>query len=253
MNKEIERFYLDRFKANLPSFPQGEIRSNERPDFLITGAERMIGVEVTQFYRDRVGRAQYPLQQREAVRQKIISHAKAIADKHGSLPAYVFVHFDLNFHCRAFELPSIASKLVELAEGRLQNGKNEEFVRRDEIQIPGIAAFSLKRAKGSTSIWRAPLANFVPTVSSQQIQHILNEKTNRSNEYRKICDEIWLIIVIDRFRASSFAQIPEGIAERGYTHGFDSAFLFFYDYDATQRAPFSLRNKAPLVSESASK
>jgi hypothetical protein len=33
---------------------------------------------------------------------------------------------------------------------------------------------------------------------------------------------------MDRFRASSFSMIPEGIAERDYKHGFDSVFLFFY-------------------------
>ncbi len=91
------------------------------------------------------------------------------------------------------------------------------------------------------SYWNAPLASFVPTVNPQQIQDILNEKNSRCADYRKKCDEVWLLIVVDRFKASSFSMIPEGITEHDYTHEFDAAYLFFYDYPDKQTPPFPLK------------
>jgi hypothetical protein len=46
---------------------------------------------------------------------------------------------------------------------------------------------------------------------------------------------------MDRFRASSFSQLPEGLEEHVFSHGFDSAFLFFYDYTDAQKPPILLR------------
>ncbi len=252
MNKETERFYLDKFKENFPGFPKGTVCPDERPDFLVKTEQGVVGIEITEFFRDMADAIQSPLQQREAVRRKIMEQANAFADKRGFLVAYVFVHFDLNFNCKASEISIIASKLVEVAEGRFQIGQNDEYIRRHEIQIPGIAALSLKRTRGSTSIWRAPLGSFVPTMNPQQIQDILDQKNCRCDEYGKKCDEIWLVIVMDRFRASSFALIPEGVANSVYAHRFDSAFLFFYDYDATQKPPLLLKNLSDAVSEIAS-
>jgi hypothetical protein len=94
--------------------------------------------------------------------------------------------------------------------------------------------------KLAKSYWNAPLASFVPKVNSQQIQNIFDGKNTRCDDYRKKCDKIWLIIVMDRFEPSSFSMIQEAILNHLYDRSFDSAFLFFYDYTNSQRPPFPL-------------
>jgi hypothetical protein len=84
------------------------------------------------------------------------------------------------------------------------------------------------------------LGSFVPTLNPQQIQEILDGKNSRCAAYRNKCDKIWLVIVMNRFSASSFAMIPDGIAEHEYAHKFDAAFFFFYDYDHQQKPPLLL-------------
>jgi hypothetical protein len=42
--------------------------------------------------------------------------------------------------------------------------------------LNGILPLSVKKLKLAKSYWNAPLASFVPTVNSQQIQNIFDEK-----------------------------------------------------------------------------
>ncbi len=244
MNKDAELFYLDKFRENFINFPHGDVCPDESPDFLIKSPAGIVGVEVTHFYRQMSSDTQPPLQQRESVRHKIISLAKSIYDSKGFPSVFVSVHFDLNFHCRKSDIQPIAERLVELAElslSGLTEEKKEKIWRIYEIQLNGVLLLSVTKWKMEKSYWNAPLASFVPTVNSQQIQDILDEKNTRCADYRKKCDEVWLIIVMNRFSASSYSMIPEGIAERDYAHEFDSAFLFFYDYPDKQKPPLILK------------
>jgi hypothetical protein len=102
MNKAEEKFYLEEFKKNFSAFPCEDIYPHERPDFLIKTGDHVIGVEVTKYFRDMAGAVQTPLQQREAVRRKIMKQANSIADERGCLSAFVFVHFDLDFYRKTF-------------------------------------------------------------------------------------------------------------------------------------------------------
>src|SRR6202021_1193596 len=114
VNKAVEQFYLEEFRKNFPVFPCGDICPDERPDFLIKSPGRVIGVEVTKYFRDMANAAQTPLQKREAVRRKIMDEANSIADKRGHLQAYVIVYFDLDFFCRHSEISTTATELVQL-------------------------------------------------------------------------------------------------------------------------------------------
>jgi hypothetical protein len=241
VNKQSELFYLNKFKESFSDFPQGNISPDERPDFFVKAPNEIVGIEITGFYREPSSSTQHPLQQRESVRHKIITLAKSIYDNKGLPSVYVNVHFDLNFHCRKSEVQPIAERLAELAEQSLSNPKDEKIWRVYDIQLKGILLLFVKKMKLAKSYWSAPLASFVPTVNPQQIQDILDEKNTRCEDYRKKCDKIWLIIVMDRFEASSFSMIQETTLKHQYTHGFDSAFLFIYDYTDSQRPPFLLQ------------
>ena len=74
MNKDSERFYLDKFRQNVANFPPGEILSDERPDFLIKGPGVTTGIEVTNFFSETSGT---PLQQRESIWAQIMDLAQS--------------------------------------------------------------------------------------------------------------------------------------------------------------------------------
>jgi hypothetical protein len=153
MNKEAELFYLEKFKANFPGFPIGDICPDERPDFLIKATTGTVGIEITYFYREMSSDTNTPLQQRESVRSKIITLAQTIYDRKGLPPIAVFVHFDLNFHCRRSAIQPIAERLVELAEQSLSAAPNEKVWRSYEIQLTGVMLMSVQKRRAKKSYW----------------------------------------------------------------------------------------------------
>ncbi|HLZ17632.1 MAG TPA: hypothetical protein VKQ08_11355 [Cyclobacteriaceae bacterium] len=241
MDKQSELFYLERFKEHFLNFPQGDICPDESPDFLIKSANGNIGIELTDFYRQMDSESPRPLQARDRVRQKIINKAKSIYDENGFAPVSASVYFDLNFDCAKPKIDSVANRFVRLAKCWLSEQTDEKTWARDDIQINGVHSLRVKRLKMAKSYWRAPQASFVPELQPWQLQKILDEKSTYCEDYRKKCNKVWLIIVLDRFRASSFSLIPERIAEHPFSHNFDSAFLFFYDYSEVQKPPILLR------------
>jgi hypothetical protein len=208
VNKEFELFYLEKFKENLQNFPQGDICTDECPDFLVKNPNGIIGIELTHFYRQMpVGHL--PLQQRESVRRKIINEAKSIYDESGFAPVHVHVHFGFNFCCRASEIKPVAERLAQLVGCSTQAHVQTAVLRRDEIQLLGIDLLHIEKHIKPKSYWSAPQASFVPNLQPDQLQGILDAKSRRCQNYRTKCDQAWLVIAMDRFRPSSFALIKE--------------------------------------------
>jgi len=57
------------------------------------------------------------------------------------------------------------------------------------------------------------------------------------------CDKTWLVIVMNRFDPASFSLISEATLENKYSHSFDAAFLYFFDYSDLQKSPFVLQKE----------
>jgi len=239
VNKESERLYFDKFKELSPNFPPGKICSEERPDFLVKAENATIGIEITKYYREISSEGHPALQQRESARRKIIAQAKYNYDLTNLAPMHVHVFFDFNFHCSQREIHTYATRLAHLAERSAQENKDNWW--RDEVQLNGVHSMDVKRTTLAKSFWSAPLGSFVPEVSCPQLQTILDKKNALCADYRKKCDEVWLVIAIDRLQPASFARIPEGIQDHPFAHDFDSAFLFFRDYDGDKTAPILMR------------
>jgi hypothetical protein len=244
VNKESELFYLERFKENLPSFPQGIISPDERPDFLVKTSNGIVGIEITHFFRETKQGTQPLLQQREDLWRKIIQSAKSLYDKNGFPPAWIKIYFPPNFYCEKAKLQLVAEKIVRLVELHLSEPTNnpDEIWSADDIRQTGIRLiFCHKMKKLADSNWSTSPIGFVPQMIPSQIQEILDGKNVLCGEYLKKCDKIWLAIIVNRFAHSMFSLIPETILEHSYAHRFDSAFLFLYDYVDSQKPPFLLQ------------
>jgi hypothetical protein len=50
VKKARERAYLERFRENFASFPEGEVIPSEHPDFLVKTQPRWIGIELTEYH-----------------------------------------------------------------------------------------------------------------------------------------------------------------------------------------------------------
>jgi hypothetical protein len=241
--KEIELFYLTQFNEFLPTFPKGKIISGERPDFLIESANETLGIEITRLFRETPpGRKS--LQEQESLVAQIVKTARAAFEAKGLPPAWVTIHFDFNFNRSRRDIQPTANAISNLVAVNFPSGDEAVDIRRwtnEDIFPLGIDLISVHRLKRSSGHWHAPHGSFVPKVEPLQIQKILNNKSPRVQIYRKKCDRIWLVMIVDRFTSSMFSLIPEETLEHSYSHQFDSAFLFFYDRTDSQKPPFLLQ------------
>lgn len=232
---------MEKFKESFPDFPDGVIKRDEEPDFLIKTESKVVGIEITDYYREKSPQTKSPLQQKLKARRKIVDLAKSAYEKQSSLPLFVHVHFNLHFHCSEREIQGFAEQIAEVVQQALAKPSSEILCRPYEIPVQGVDLIYIKKRTSGISLWTAPFASFVPSVCPQQIQDVLDGKNARCAKYRKKCDLIWLVLVMDRFKPSSFSMIPDTTLEAPYNHLFDSAFLFFYDYTHLQKPPFVLR------------
>jgi hypothetical protein len=241
--KELELFYLTRFKEFLPTFPKGEIVSGESPDFLVKTDSETFGIEVTRLFREsQPGRK--PLQAQENLVAKIVNTAKNSYETKGLPAAWVTIHFDFNFNRGKNDIQKTADAIFNLVAAKLPREDERLDIlpwASEGVFPPGIHLISVKRYKTPISNWSGPHGSFVPKAEPSQIQKILSSKSPRVEIYRKKCDKIWLIIVIDRLSASLFSSIPEMTLQHLYAHSFDLAFLFFNDFDSSQKPPFLLQ------------
>ncbi|MDB5159665.1 MAG: hypothetical protein JWR50_4372 [Mucilaginibacter sp.] len=239
MNKAAEQFYLEKFKKSHRHFPQGEVSEHESPDFLVDDGKKKVGIEVTGFYRES-GSESSPLQKRKKIRQKVIDRAQILFNSKGLASRWVTVHFGLYFHCKKSEVEHIAKKLADLAASPFPTEVDQMIWNNDETTLKDIDCLVVRNVEMPESHWSAPMGTFVPNIEPQQIQQILDIKSKLCEKYRKSCDELWLIIVMDRFEASSFASITQESRLHYYSHLFDSAYLFLYEHSVNQDPPLLL-------------
>lgn len=236
VKKEIERFYLDRLKDHFSGFPEGEIIPREPPDFLVKNGFKTVGVEVTEFHLDSSINALSP--ERVSLREKVREHAENICNAKNLSSVWVTIHFAQDFSCRVSEIKRIASQLADLVEPLQIDVSNQIAFELNEVEISNVISITARKVMLSKSLWTAPSARFLPELDFSYIQKILDKKSSLCEVYRKHCDEIWLMIVMDRFDPSSFATIAENVQTDSLTHAFDFAFLFVHCY--TQNSPLML-------------
>ena len=90
-NSEIEEYYFEKFRKQYV-LPEGQIVYGDKPDVKIIG-NKIIGIEITNFYTDRTGGEQSQISMRLNAAQK---SQKSYQDKHKSNIEFTFT-FDRDF------------------------------------------------------------------------------------------------------------------------------------------------------------
>src|SRR5437867_4204710 len=93
--KQIERLYLDRFRALWPAFPAGRVEETEEPDFLLHTEKAIIGIELTELHQEAAQGIQ-ARQAGEAMRHRAVAAAQERFIVAGLPPAMVSVFFNQN-------------------------------------------------------------------------------------------------------------------------------------------------------------
>jgi hypothetical protein len=74
-------------------------------------------------------------------------------------------------------------------------------------------------------VWGPNYGYAVPGVSIDLIEERLRDKESRLDEYRRRCDEVWLLIVTDTGTRASHFDVPGSVVSATYSTGFERLYL----------------------------
>jgi hypothetical protein len=231
--KEKEKILLQNFRDCCPECPSGEPYATESPDFLIPAGTGKLGIELTLLYRNKTRNGGL-LQEQESLRRQIADKARQICESQGCPHIHVNVHFnDQHVLCKGCK-GNIESSAKELASLILDNmpehGKPVGLQETEDNweQWPAtLSRVSIERSDGLTKTTCCPAdAGFVPKLEPGLVQSVIDKKDLRCSDYRRRCEELWLLVVAGGFACSSWFTVDPDIITHAFVASFDRVFLF---------------------------
>lgn len=248
--KDDEAFYLQRFLARLPSFPEGRIEAFEEPDFLVYRSDSILGIELTELHREPPVGA-LPQQAREAMRQRVIERAQEIYLAENHPIARVTVFLNERTHVGKSEVEQLANQICDLAIRNLPgpNSSGEEaYDWTNRAYFPEIVdTIRVRRLDAITEThFNCPGATWVASLSRADIDRKLVAKEPKYAAYRKSCNEVWLVINADVRSMSTWFQFDSAPLSETFETSFDKVFVLshFGDklYELNVRLPNEVGN-----------
>ena len=193
----------------------------ESPDFLLDGEGKRIGVELTELILSA-------LRARESLENLIINTAREFYEERGGPPLIVDVKFQTRLTVSRRDAGNIGNHLGKAVFEHVQQG--EGVGRIIGSQLPSVinSANFAELLPGARAVWGANRFGAMPDVSVDVIQSALEKKSLRLTEYKKVCDEAWLLICIEDFQPSTWYQIEGKALNWKYETSFDRVYILDY-------------------------
>jgi len=201
----------------------GVITHADSPDFRIRLGTNMIGVEVRRLFTSPDGPAL------ESTQESIFDEACRAAERLNLPPADVTLFFNLRRPLRVADRRRITDALVQVvADNMPPEGDTAELEHQlgqpSEIDLIQIN----RRSRREVGRWRADFQfSTIERNTFAIVQEAITEKANRLSTYLKVCDECWLLLVADSFKASGNLDFSED----SQMHTFSSPFTRTYALD----------------------
>jgi len=229
--KNRELAHLSAFRESITDFPTGEINNDQKnPDFIIHSDHKLIGIEHTEIFHE-ANKDNRTLQAKENYIFKILNRAKEIYDSSNNKSVVVWVNFSSNPRLGTNKIDPISDSLVEIVKENIPEINQTKKIRHtwskgdplpEEIGSITIGNF---RSQDKSS-WHPPMAGFQPEVPIQYVQKSIDKKNGKVKDYLKICDDIWLLIVVYELWPSTLFDVSGEALNKSYLSKFDRTYLF---------------------------
>ena len=199
-NKIQERVYLECFlkRADIVCT---DIHDVDPPDFYVTYSSKRIAVEVTNIYIEpNPGRKGSKSKRQESLRGQWLRQLSLDYYEECKIPINVKISFPCSEELQtdiSCEVLTVLHKSAELTDWEWKTYKLEcdrKIVEIDIHRLSGIADFE------GYSRWTCITDRIgeVAPISEDHINNALQKKEKKLETYRSDCDEVWLLLVIDK-------------------------------------------------------
>ncbi len=225
-----ERRYFETFKSLFESFADCEIVYTDRPDVLIVGEHKVIGVELTELHHFvRPGQTQ--LQAAEESRLKVVMRAEQLYKQSGGPPVIcrIFMH---NERVKKSQVEPLAAAISNLVIRNLplpNESRRESYEWTNRSYFPEIInSIAVDRIDLiQETHFSSPSATWIPNLFVDDINRVLQAKESKYIEYKnsKRCDPVWLLIIADLRVSSTWFNFNNEVLEGSYISSFDRVFI----------------------------
>ena len=226
--KDIESYYLGRFKELLADFPPGAVTPTEEPDFLVETPLGRLGIELMELHI-AAPPGSVPLQASIAMRQRTVDRAQAIYETGGHPPVRCTVSMN-DVHIQKAEVESLAVAIANVAIKNLPPGPgsvHEDYTWLNREYFPErIHSVAVHRHEAITRThFHCHGAMSVPHLSTDDIKRALKPKDQKYPTYREQCTAAWLVIYADTTVMSTWFQFEPPALAATYRASFERVFV----------------------------
>jgi hypothetical protein len=222
----MEQEYFRSFQYFEPDLHSGAIIRHagrgQGPDFLVEMGNDLIGIEVSRLYTPLADPAI------ESAEDGILAAACSKAEQIKVPPAHVTLFFNVRRPLRAADRSCIADAVARVvADNMPAEGENAELEGRpgqpSEVDLILINRYQ-PREVGRWA--RGPEFKTIETDISDLLGEAIRKKSNRLPKYLETgCNECWLLLVADSFRASGNLALAETRQIAPYSSPFARTYL----------------------------
>jgi hypothetical protein len=231
MDKKRERTHLEHFKEICGFFPDGEIECTERPDFIVHGKDKSLGIEHTNIFQLETQHGSI-LQAKDKLNQKVVNQARDLYLQNHYQPLLVQITFNPNNSFPEQEIKQLAEMISRIIERtpitpglRITLKRTHENFEYFPIEIARIYLNSYPNGKENR--WISSSSGVVQEFDIVDLQKKINSKDEFVDIYRSRCSEVWLLIVADYARIPTTLDISSDATIHRYQTKFDRVFFFW--------------------------
>ena len=137
--KDRERLFLEEVTSIFPDFAGVTFTDSERPDFLVTTGDKVIGVELVDYVRGQ-DKGGSPDRRNEIILKRVADEARAVFESQHSEPLMVHFLRHSHRHLRKSEVGDMAKDAASVIEHHIGLLHQAKCAKRQQIRITGTCA-----------------------------------------------------------------------------------------------------------------
>lgn len=237
--KRLEEKYFYEVKNLYPNFPDGEVIPSESPDFLINCHNKIIGIELTRYYKKQDNNT---INDRniEDYEWEICKRGLKFFQKINKSHVAVQSSWNIKNKLQNKKINTLAQALAEVVNKSIFESNdnhislNSRHLRNTPLEGYCRSIYIQKSIK--ISFWAPIRAAFIG-LAVKQIQETISKKEPNLNRYLSKCEEIWLIIVCEGYHLSSMVSIDDDDETLLFSYKTNFDCLLLYDKEHARVYP----------------
>ena len=225
--EEKESSFFDSFVSIAKDVPKGKWARAEAPDYILRTDKQSYGLEITSLVLNH-SRGKHTQAAIRRSQDNSFAIASELAEEHGLPPLEVTAKFRSD--TSTVDEVAAGNELFVFVKEKLNkiNDSGDKHFRPNELRFFEWIQIVKGTLRGRQWLyhhrWGRLHANWLHIDPIEELQQVIEGKGKRIKEYRKKCDECWLLIGVDEWTA------PEAVTltERGITHKYETKFSRVY-------------------------